>query len=60
MKVAETMGISEFKASNGWLQNFMKRHGLTTMNLSGEGAEVDENTPDLLKALDEFYEVLNR
>ena len=59
MKVAEAMGISEFKASNGWLQNFMKRHGLTTMNLCGEGAEVDKNDPELLKALDEFYDVIS-
>jgi len=42
--VAEKMGYREFKASNGWLENFKKRHNLRQFAVSGEAADVAEET----------------
>lgn len=33
---------TKFKASNGWLQKFVRRHDLIFKNLTGEGASVDD------------------
>ena len=36
MKLAGLMHISEFMTSNGWLDNFKKRHGITFKTMQGE------------------------
>ena len=40
-KVATDLGSSDFKASNGWLESWRKRHNVTHGAVSGEGAAVD-------------------
>ncbi|CAF1494483.1 unnamed protein product [Adineta ricciae] len=32
----------DFKTSNGWLENFRKRHGIKYRTINGESATVDE------------------
>ncbi|KAG8236685.1 hypothetical protein J437_LFUL016722 [Ladona fulva] len=40
MKLAELMDIPDFMASDGWLDHFKKRHGITFKTVQGEaGAE---------------------
>lgn len=41
MKLAELMHIPNFMASNGWLDNFKKRHGITFKTVQGEAGVVD-------------------
>lgn len=44
---AEKMGgLSEFKASNGWLRNFKARHGIRELDLSGEKLSAHNNAAD--------------
>ena len=54
LKIAEQSEIptSEFCASNGWLRNFKRRHCLSSMNLFGEGGEVDKSNPVLLENIE--------
>lgn len=47
LKIAETMGIENFSASNGWISRFKQRHGLVFKKLAGESAAVDTNATDL-------------
>jgi len=44
----EQIGISrfEFKYSNGWLDKFKKRNGITSKTMSGEKASADLNNVD--------------
>uniref|UniRef100_A0A1X7V775 HTH CENPB-type domain-containing protein n=1 Tax=Amphimedon queenslandica TaxID=400682 RepID=A0A1X7V775_AMPQE len=45
MKIAEKLSCSsQFKASNGWLQSFKKHHKLKQLTVSGEAADVSEET----------------
>lgn len=38
---AQSLGITQFSASEGWLSNFKKRHGITFKKMCGESASVD-------------------
>jgi len=44
LKIARELGISpdEFRASQGWVYNFKRRHGLSEIILHGEAASVDQ------------------
>ena len=38
---ASELGIDQFTGSNGWLENWQKRHNVRIVVLSGEAADVD-------------------
>lgn len=50
--VARSLDCSEteFKASNGWLEKFKNRHGITGKTICGESASVPEETAELWKS----------
>ena len=39
--IAESLGDSEFQASNGWRQKFMERHNLSCRVMSGKSSDLD-------------------
>nr|XP_050037916.1 tigger transposable element-derived protein 6-like [Dermacentor andersoni] len=41
MEIADRLGISDFAASNGWIDRFRKRLGITYKTVSGETASVN-------------------
>jgi hypothetical protein len=47
LKIAATIGIEKFSASNGWISRFNQRHGLVFKKLARESAAVDTNATDL-------------
>ena len=59
LDIAKSLGHEDFKASNGWLQNYRKRFTIGTMLLHGEGGEVDKNDPVLLQQLDELMDLID-
>lgn len=48
LKIARELGVSpeDFKASQGWVYNFKRRHGLSEIILHGEAASVDQTNLD--------------
>ena len=59
LEIAKNMNI-DFKASNGWLYRFQKRHRIACKSLTGESADVSEEAvnswkTDLLPRLIEGY-----
>lgn len=44
MKLAELMHIPDFMASDGWLENFKKRHGIAFKTVHGEAGAVDSQS----------------
>jgi hypothetical protein len=43
LQVAANIGLNDFRASNGWLEAFRKRHYIQFRLLSRESAGMDEN-----------------
>ncbi|XP_054259576.1 tigger transposable element-derived protein 6-like [Macrosteles quadrilineatus] len=60
---ASELGHEQFRASNGWLQNFKKRNEIIFRKICGESAKVDDSVcsewKDKLIALTEGYEPEN-
>lgn len=42
--IAEELGNSSFKGTNGWLEKWKRRHNLAQMNIAGEEGNVNEET----------------
>ena len=61
-RIAQQISIPEgdFKASWQWLSRFRERRGLQKILLHGKGAEVDQEDPKLLAALDDLYATTSR
>ncbi|KAG0439345.1 Tigger transposable element-derived protein 6 [Dictyocoela muelleri] len=58
-RIANRLDITTFKASNGWIENFKKRHDLTFKNISGESNSADMTSVESFKTkfrkkVDEF------
>ena len=43
LAIAKYMNLSDFAASNGWLDSFSSSHELKFLTLNGESAGVDQN-----------------
>ena len=48
-EIAQHLGFAEFKASNGWLDRWKKRHNINQMTVSGESGDVSGATVDSWK-----------
>ncbi|XP_063216422.1 jerky protein homolog-like [Bacillus rossius redtenbacheri] len=47
--LAEKLGCSSFKASNGWIRNFKSRHGIRELDLSGEKLSANSKAADFIE-----------
>ena len=45
-KFAQLQGVEDFKASDGWLYRFKRRHGLSNRKVHGEALDCDESGLD--------------
>ena len=45
-QIASTFGLDDFKASNGWLNRWKKKHSLKKITISGESGDVSGCTVD--------------
>ena len=43
---ADSLGFDGFKASNGWLESFKRRHNIGQLKTCGESGDVDQGTVD--------------
>ena len=56
-QVAAILQLDQFKASNGWLESFRKRHNISFRTLYGEGALLDKRIIENWKEC--WYQILH-
>lgn len=57
-EISQIMSI-DFADSNHWYDKFIKRFGLRSINLYGEGGKNDRSFPKLQQELESFYDELS-
>ncbi|GBN26130.1 Tigger transposable element-derived protein 4 [Araneus ventricosus] len=54
LQFAKALGCDEFRGSNGWLEKFKRRHGITAKVISGESKDVGDNENWITETLSEI------